>query len=389
MVISLNHFRQPGYLSNGSGTISNNTVNNTRGWVIEGVGTLSYTGNIFGTNTSHITILNTASNISGLTISNNDLSGTVTDWAIDNRTTGTASAECNWYGTTSSSGVASKITGNVDYTPWLTNGTDNAPALGFQPVPGSCSGTPVDITSATPSPETCVHDNGSIAILYSGGTANYTISWSGQESGSDLTSNTTYTIPTLSAGSYNITITDANGSTATTSVTLEYHPVLNSTTSVTYATIQAAIDAASAGNVIEVCAGTYTEAVTVNTSLTINGPNATIDPNIGSRVPEAVIVGNVKITAPTIIFQGFTINQGSNLRAIEESGGANSLSSNILVKNNIIDGLSTSTSFAIYNGGTLGTHTFEGNLIQTLQLRDGKYFLMEVYHLLYMLPIII
>jgi parallel beta-helix repeat protein len=227
--------RQPGYLSNGSGTISNNTVNNTRGWVIEGVGTLSYTGNIFGTNTSHITILNTASNISGLTISNNDLSGTVTDWAIDNRTTGTASAECNWYGTTSSSGVASKITGNVDYTPWLTNGTDNAPALGFQPVPGSCSGTPVDITSATPSPETCVHDNGSIAILYSGGTANYTISWSGQESGSDLTSNTTYTIPTLSAGSYNITITDANGSTATTSVTLEYHPVLNSTTSVTYA----------------------------------------------------------------------------------------------------------------------------------------------------------
>jgi len=302
------------------------------------------------------------------------LSGTVTDWAIDNRTTGTASAECNWYGTTSSSGVASKITGNVDYTPWLTNGTDNAPALGFQPVPGSCSGTPVDITSATPSPETCVHDNGSIAILYSGGTANYTISWSGQESGSDLTSNTTYTIPTLSAGSYNITITDANGSTATTSVTLEYHPVLNSTTSVTYATIQAAIDAASAGNVIEVCAGTYTEAVTVNTSLTINGPNATIDPNIGSRVPEAVIVGNVKITAPTIIFQGFTINQGSNLRAIEESGGANSLSSNILVKNNIIDGLSTSTSFAIYNGGTLGTHTFEGNLIQNFTTSGWKIF---------------
>ncbi|MBK8622160.1 MAG: hypothetical protein IPN79_10425 [Saprospiraceae bacterium] len=33
--------RQPGYLSNGSGTISNNTITTTRGWVIEGIGAMS------------------------------------------------------------------------------------------------------------------------------------------------------------------------------------------------------------------------------------------------------------------------------------------------------------------------------------------------------------
>src|SRR5688572_18317483 len=42
----------------------------------------------------------------------------------------------------------------------------------------------------------------------------------------------------------------------------------------THATISSAVSAASAGDTIQVCAGSYGENVLVNKSLTINGPNA-------------------------------------------------------------------------------------------------------------------
>lgn len=113
--------RQPGYLSNGSGTISNNTITTTRGWVIEGVGTMSFTGNTFGANTSHITILDVAANISGLTISNNDFSGTVVDWKIDNRAAGVLDADCNWYGSASYASVFAGIKGKVAFVPYKSS----------------------------------------------------------------------------------------------------------------------------------------------------------------------------------------------------------------------------------------------------------------------------
>jgi hypothetical protein len=39
-----------------------------------------------------------------------------------------------------------------------------------------------------------------------------------------------------------------------------------------------------------VAAGTYNETLTVGKSLTILGPNATISPNTGSRVAEAILM---------------------------------------------------------------------------------------------------
>ncbi len=55
----------------------------------------------------------------------------------------TLNATCNWYGTTNNAVIASKISGPVTYMPYLTNGTDNSAATGFQPVPGSCNGSNV------------------------------------------------------------------------------------------------------------------------------------------------------------------------------------------------------------------------------------------------------
>src|ERR1700741_4019218 len=43
-----------------------------------------------------------------------------------------------------------------------------------------------------------------------------------------------------------------------------------------YATIQSAVNAASPGDVIKVCAGTYPEQVVISKSLTVNGENGAI-----------------------------------------------------------------------------------------------------------------
>lgn len=50
---------------------------------------------------------------------------------------------CNWYGTTNNGTIATKVGAHVTYIPYLSDGTDNSGAIGFQPVPGSCNGSNV------------------------------------------------------------------------------------------------------------------------------------------------------------------------------------------------------------------------------------------------------
>lgn len=73
-------------------------------------------------------------------INNNDLSGN-TGLAINNLAAAAVNATCNWYGTADPDQVFAKLSTNVNYMPYLVNGTDNAPGTnGFQPAPGSCGG---------------------------------------------------------------------------------------------------------------------------------------------------------------------------------------------------------------------------------------------------------
>ena len=67
---TFSHLRQPGYINNSSGTITNNTVDNTRGWVITGDATVSLTGNTFADNAVDICIIsnnNDTNNYAGKT----------------------------------------------------------------------------------------------------------------------------------------------------------------------------------------------------------------------------------------------------------------------------------------------------------------------------------
>ncbi len=61
---------------------------------------------------------------------------------------------------------------------------------------------------------------GSIIVNLVGGTGPYTIAWSGAANGTTTIANTTYTIPNLGSGSYNILVTDANGCTSTATALL-------------------------------------------------------------------------------------------------------------------------------------------------------------------------
>jgi len=136
--------------ASGNVTVSNNVITNTntgadanRGGIrVRGTsftGPVNITNNIISGSTNGISVP-TGEDITGkaISVTNNDLSGNT--FGIKNSGTGSLSATCNWFGGTGST-VSPLISGSVTFEPFLSNGTDNdGGAIGFQPVPNSCSG---------------------------------------------------------------------------------------------------------------------------------------------------------------------------------------------------------------------------------------------------------
>jgi len=124
----------------------------------------------------------------------------------------------------------------------------------------------------------------------------------------------------------------------------------------TYTTIQAAINAASAGDTIQVLAGTYTGGVNVSKTLTIVGPNAGISGD-GSRVAEAVVEGSILVNANGVTISGLSID-GTNVDqgpALSMRGilvGNTRSQSDVTITDNVISNWVTGISLA--GGGTPG-----------------------------------
>ena len=302
--------------------------------------------------------------------------------------------ECNWYGTTSPKtstanssepGYAALIpvvfggsatppggqddilgvaSANIDYINYLIDGTDDdGSEMGFQPVSGACTGTPLEITSVTTLPNFCGNADGSIIVTFTGGISPYDISWTG---GSATGVTSPYTITNLAGGSYGITVTDADAVSDDATATVSTNLVNNVTQNTYYTTIQAAIDAANSGDVINVCAGTYTENITVpNTkSLTINGANAGIaagnDPAM--RGAESIVVGGFKVYSASTI-DGFTINTGASVAGPSKNGvyaGGNG----VKVANTIIENVTGANNHGIETQSGINDFTLEYSTIQ-------------------------
>ena len=392
--------------SSGSVTIANNVITNAntslaadRGGIrIRGtfyIGAVNITNNIISGSKNGVAIAN-GENITGKTIlvNDNNLSGNTA--SVYHGGTGSLNAECNWHGSTNNNTILAQLGGSgaasIDFVSYLTSNADGNVAMGFQPS-GTCTGTPVVIASAVATNILCGPTTGSIVVTFSSGTAPFDIAWTG---GSATGVTSPYTITPLLAGSYSVTVTDANGfTTSTTSVMVQYLPVKNLTGPTYHATIQAGINAAANGDVIEVCGGTYAETINLNKSLTLRGPNTSLVPCVDTRNTEAIITGGLNVNnaaSLTVVVEGFhfqgvtspfnyngnapgtialaatfrnnLVNTNSGQFAVNLGTATNT--ANITVNNNCFQNMSTN-AMQINGGGSNGALEAQvtGNIINT------------------------
>ncbi len=137
----------------------------------------------------------------------------------------------------------------------------------------------------------------------------------------------------------------------------------------TYATISAAVAAASAGDTIQVCPGTYNEQVTINKTLTLVGAKAGVDARTRATTGESIInssCGPVQIFADNVVLDGFTVQGATDLdpcyiAGIYTNPGGFGYDGGYKIRNNIVQ--NNIIGIELDNTGALQT-TVERNLIQ-------------------------
>ncbi len=303
--------------------------------------TATITNNFINNNTDGIDVGYDGSDVSDVEIHDNDLSGN-TALAIFS-TAPSVDATCNWYGFTDPGMVAAEISGPVSYTPWLTSGADlgGMMADGFQPSV-ACS-APCDLmVSTTAMPAGCppAADGSATVSIDSGGSGTYSYAWS------TIPVQTSDMATGLAPGMYTVTVTDANGCTATSEATvisgMAGGPVHRGGTD--YCTIQAAIDdpATMSGATITVDPGTYNENINITKSITLSGANEDVSCT-GIRGAESIISGSggvaVTVSADGVTINGFTITNPLGSYGIYGKGR-----NNTDVQYNIITDIGNNTS---------------------------------------------
>ncbi len=215
----VHHINYVGALFAGNGlsaTATNNVIDLTG--ALYGIGFISGyggNGNVASFTASNNSIIKfngfgiMAGSLQTAQIHNNSITR-ITGNYFENRHTVNVDATCNWFGTNNASVIIPNVLGDVAYSPWLSNGTDNDVAFGFQPVPASCNGLRLSATLDGSTNITCNGaNNGSINITVTSGVAPYTFAWTRD---SDPTIISTNEDPTnLAPGIYHLQVTDAIG----------------------------------------------------------------------------------------------------------------------------------------------------------------------------------
>ncbi len=202
----------------------------------------------------------------------NDLSNNF--YSVQNLSTASFNATCNWHGSADHATVTSKISGVVSYVPYLTHGDEDLITIGFQ-TSETCACT-IAVTTTTTDANCPSLNDGTATANVTGAAGTFTYSWNTSPV------QTTQTATGLIAGTYTVTVTDENGCVATANATVSntaVMPVQNVNTGLYYCTIQGAINDVLTlnGHVITVAAGTYPENVVLNKSLTLKGAQFGVD----------------------------------------------------------------------------------------------------------------
>jgi parallel beta-helix repeat protein len=106
-----------------------------------------------------------------------------------------------------------------------------------------------------------------------------------------------------------------------------------------FSTISAAVTAASPGATIIVCPGTYTEDVTVEKPLTIEGFSATVAPAPSNSSPVTPFTGGnngFTVLSPGVTISGFTV-EGASSDGLMVVGDHATITHNIVENNGILD----------------------------------------------------
>ncbi len=278
--------------------------------------------------------------------------------ATVNVTGGTAPYTYSW---SPSGGTAATATGLSagTYTVTITDANNCTTTQNFtltQPSPLSSSGSQINIACNGTS-------TGSAAVSVSGGTAPYSYSW--QNNGTTLPQ-TTASVSGLSAGSYTVTITDANGCTTSRSFNLTQPAPFNTTGSQTNVSTYGGSDGSATVSASGGTPGyTYSWSPSGGTAATASGLTAgnyrvTITDDNGCTVAR-----NYTITQPAAVTAAPVILAPAN----------GSLSNN---RTPVYSGAAVAGStVTVYVDGTLvGTATASGgsfNFIQPAALSDGSH----------------